>query len=72
MVPSDRTIEDFLKCQIVWLKQGDSPVWQALVAAEECQLILNDFPDEPLYTLRWRGNSLDLDDPPTGWSISRK
>jgi hypothetical protein len=43
-----------------------------MVGGEKCQLLMNDFPDEPLYTLKWRGTSLDLDDSPPSWKIPRQ
>lgn len=36
---------------------------------ESCYLRMNDFPDEPLYTLFYKGESVDIDDSPSGWTI---
>ncbi|MBN1959657.1 MAG: hypothetical protein JW841_01815 [Deltaproteobacteria bacterium] len=63
------SIADFLNLPIAWKKQADTPVWSAVVAGESCCLEMNDFPDEPLYTLTWREQSLDIDDKPDIWAI---
>jgi hypothetical protein len=36
---------------------------------EECYIRMNDFPEEPLWTLFFKGESLDLEDTPTVWSV---
>jgi len=43
--------------------------WEACVNETPCVLVMNDFPDEPLYTATVGGESLDLDDAPPSWSI---
>ena len=48
---------------------ADRPGWQAIVDDEGCSLTMNDFPAEPLYTVRWRDQQLDFDDSPQCWSI---
>ena len=35
-----------------------------------CYLRMNDFPDEPLWTLFYKGDSIDFDDTPSVWSIT--
>lgn len=45
--------------------------WAASVQGVECALVLNNFPDEPLYTISVGDEALDLDDPPPNWSIER-
>ncbi|MBO7623757.1 MAG: hypothetical protein J6S82_00415 [Bacteroidales bacterium] len=37
--------------------------------ADECWLQLNDFPDEPLWTLFFKGDALDIEDTPLLWKI---
>lgn len=65
------TIEDLLNAKLAWIKEAGCPRWKALHDGEKCELIMNDFPSEPLYTIRWRSMSLDLDDSPLSWSIPR-
>lgn len=36
---------------------------------EECYLRMNDFPDEPLWTLFYKGEIRDFNDTPPLWSI---
>ena len=36
---------------------------------QKCELVMNDFPEEPLYTLSCDGETLDLDDAPPEWII---
>lgn len=37
---------------------------------EECFLRMNNFPDEPLWTLFYKGEKRDFDDTPSKWSIT--
>lgn len=43
--------------------------WEALVEETACLLQMNDFPDEPLYTVIVGNDRLDLDDAPKQWHI---
>lgn len=43
--------------------------WCASVSGHECSLRMNDFPEEPLYTIVVHEQCLDIDDPPQGWRI---
>jgi hypothetical protein len=54
---------------IEWLKRAGEPEWYAFVGTDTCELVLGDFPAEPLYTVKWRGEVLTLDDAPRAWSI---
>jgi hypothetical protein len=51
-----------------WRKVRDGR-WRAVADGQECVLQMNDFPEEPLYTLTVGELSLDLDDPPLHWTI---
>jgi len=62
-------VEDLLRIAIEWEQRPPAPVWRALVHGDECTLVVNDFPAEPLYTVTWRDESLDVDDAPAGWHI---
>lgn len=37
---------------------------------DECSLRMNDFPDEPLWTLIYKGESIDFDETPRRWKIN--
>lgn len=39
-------------------------------AQEDCFLRINDFPDEPLWTLFYKGESIDFDNTSKKWEIS--
>lgn len=36
---------------------------------EDCFLRMNDFPEEPLWTLFFKGEQIDFDDKPIFWKI---
>jgi hypothetical protein len=38
--------------------------------SDVCYLRMNDFPDEPLWTLFYKGDSIDFDDTPSVWKIN--
>jgi len=61
-------ISQLLSVNISW-RRVEGALWEATVENEECFLAMNDFPDEPLYTLKWRDQYQDLDDAPKCWSI---
>ena len=56
------TIRDLLSVRISWIKETGRPRWRASYDSDVCELTMNDFPDEPLYTLTWRGQVIDLND----------
>ena len=59
-----------LESSIVWLEVESGGVdFRATVNGHLCFLRMNDFPDEPLYTLSIENESVDLDQPPAGWII---
>jgi hypothetical protein len=37
---------------------------------EECWLRMNDFPDEPLWTLFFKGEEKDIEDTPNSWKVN--
>ena len=39
---------------------------------KECYLKMNDFPDEPMWTLFYKNESADFDDTPKKWVIKYK
>lgn len=57
-----------LTVEIDWKKTAPTH-WESTVGGRRCLLVMNDFPDEPLFTVSIEGESLDLDDAPTLWHI---
>jgi hypothetical protein len=56
--------------KIRWQNVKDSGVeFIAEVDNEKCILRMNDFPDEPLFTLIYKGNQIDFDNRPALWEI---
>ena len=37
---------------------------------EECWIQMNDFPEEPLWSLYYKGESIDIEDTPTLWKVN--
>jgi hypothetical protein len=63
-------IRSLFRKQISWqlVKPGGAKFY-AYVDGERCELWLNDFPEKPLYTLVFGGQSIDFDDRPEIWSL---
>ena len=59
---------ELLSLPVVWEKLRDG-LWQACVQDSECLLRMNNFPDEPLYTVIIGSSSVDVDDAPAEWTI---
>jgi hypothetical protein len=64
-------IEDLLVVAITWSKTSGKPHWPAMVGKDPCELAMNEFPEEPLYTLHWQARKVDFDDAPHHWKIPR-
>ena len=63
-------ISELFKQKIEWSEEVPGGTqFYAYIDGELCQLTMNDYPDEPLYTLKWKNFSLDLDDRPNGWKF---
>ena len=65
-------ISDILREEIEWFPLVTS---KRIYVCEEhstkdCFLIMNDFPDEPLWTLFYCGEFLDIEDEPNQWKIT--
>jgi len=63
------TITALLNRPIEWIKRAGEPEWYAFVDGDTCELVLGDFPAEPMYTIKWRDKVLHVDDAPKAWSI---
>jgi hypothetical protein len=63
-------IKDLLRRNIHWKEEVKGGImFHANVDNDLCLLRMNDYPDEPLYTLSWRDLELDVDDKPEGWTF---
>ena len=63
-------IRDLLEREIRWEEEVPGGImFHATVDGELCLLRMNDYPEEPLYTVLWRELELDLDDKPGGWTF---
>ena len=63
-----KTIHDLFNESIVWTEVGDCE-FNSRVDNYECNLRINDFPDEPMYTLTYKGGAIDFDDKPSNWIV---
>lgn len=61
-------IDEIQRKEIKWerVKVGE---YVATYRGQKCILVMNDFPDEPLYTLTYNNESVDFDDKPPCWFI---
>ena len=56
--------------QINWQSvKSERAKFYTYIDGERCELRMNDFPEEPLYTLTFRGQSMDFDDRPQIWTL---
>jgi len=60
--------KDLLKMKIRWMERRPAS-WEAEINGVLCTLEMNDFPDEPMYTVRVGNSHVDLDDRPTCWTL---
>jgi hypothetical protein len=63
-------ISSLFKKRINWrVMQTGKAEWYADIDGERGELRMNNFPDEPLYTLTYKGNTVDFDDKPMIWIV---
>lgn len=64
------SIDLIFKKRIDWKKNGNSNIYlYSLVGDERVELTINDFPDEPMYTLKIGDNTISFDDSPKNWTL---
>jgi hypothetical protein len=69
---ANELIVQLQRSSVEWVSIPDSPyVFNALFHGTSVALRLNDFPDEPLYTLIFDGTETDLDEFPSSWTLPR-
>lgn len=64
-----RRLDELVRCVIQWRRDATSGGWAASMDGEAYSLQMNDYPDEPLYTVRWRKEAKNLEDLPQGWIV---
>ena len=66
-------VKELLKREISWSEEIPGGVqFYAYVEGDLCQLSMNDYPEERLFTLKWRDESVDFDDRPEFWKLPNK
>jgi len=56
--------------EITWIAtNADRTLFEAIFNGEHVQLRLNDFPDEPIYTLFVGSNEIDIEEGPRIWHL---
>jgi hypothetical protein len=71
MSSKPESLDDLLRTKITWIKVAGRPVWYGSYLGRKCELTMNNFPEEPLYTLKWDGLSVDFDESPSVWVLTR-
>jgi hypothetical protein len=66
--------EEFLdalkKSEVTWIvTREDKCLFDAVFQGEHVQVRMNDFPDEPIYTVFLRGEEIDLEEGPRTWHL---
>lgn len=71
MLKSFKKINRMLFEFIVWVPfhEENGKWYNSKYDSKECWLEINDFPDEPLWTLYYKGDKLDIEDTPFFWKI---
>jgi len=66
-----KTIKQVLKERLVWRKKNNKGILfiSETYPEEVCNLTMNDFPDEPMWTLKFYNESIDFDDKPSNWEV---
>jgi hypothetical protein len=63
-------LKELFKKKIIWQEVEPGGVeFTAEVGGTKCELRMNDFPDEPLYTIKYKGKQMDFDDATDIWEI---
>jgi len=65
-----KKVNTLLKMKIAWQPvKFTKTEWFAIIDGEKYSLRMNDFPDEPLYTIFNQEDIINIDDAPMGWII---
>jgi len=70
MKPINNVLKDIQETKITWVASKDNPAtFEAVFNGEQVRLRINDFPDEPLYTLFIRDEAIDIEERPRVWHL---
>lgn len=69
-----REDQDFLQSlqntELTWIGSRHDPTfYDAVFEGEHVQLRINDFPDEPPYTVFFRDQAIDIEESPRNWHL---
>lgn len=63
--------------RLLWKQMNWKPIIESVnefvsdrYPKEECYLRMNNFPEEPLWTLFYKNDSIDFDDTPILWKVT--
>lgn len=70
MNESEKLIKEIQEAEITWIAtNADASLFEAVFHGEHFQLSLNDFPDEPMFTLFFQDKNVDVEESPKGWHL---
>jgi hypothetical protein len=66
--------EDYLRSlqdtEITWIAtRRDRTIFEAIFQGEHVMIRMNDFSDEPIYTVFLRGEEIDIEESPKKWHL---
>ncbi len=66
-----KAIENLLVQELKWepIPESERDFVSDAYKIDECYLRMNNFPEEPLWTLFYKNESIDFDDTPTKWKV---
>jgi len=72
MISMFKKINRMLGERLTWntIEGDDRKFVTSSYSKEDCWIQMNDFPEEPLWTLNYKGESKDIEDTPTLWEIN--
>lgn len=60
--------DKIIASEVYW-HRADACKYFAIFEDKRYDLTLNDFPDEPLYTLSFENSCIDIENGPRGWTF---
>lgn len=66
-----KAIDNLLEQELNWepIPESERNFASDTYKEDECYLRMNNFPEEPLWTLFYKNESIDFDDTPNKWEI---
>lgn len=63
-------LEALQDTELTWIATRNDPTFfEAVFEGEHVQIRMNDFPDEPIYTVFFRGEEIDIEESPRKWHL---